>query len=167
MPTDNGQKFRDEWVRFWAPDADVNATAIADSALQRIFAYESYQSDLGATTNNSTMLDASVDIAFIVTSVKVSVSANVTSDNTNNAVFSLVYNNGNGGSDTTIATINTATTAGGGTGNITKDTPTTVTITAANSRVPAGQSVYWKVTKQGAGGLAVHHSFAVKARPIQ
>lgn len=171
MSVTNGQQFRDEWVRLWAPDADPTATAFVDSMLQQCFDLFDFCPDAGATTNSSVMVDSGTLVPIIITSVKVSLTANATVDNTNNAIFSLVFNNGNGGADTTIATVTTNAAATGinGGNNAVKDTPYTVPITAANSRVPAGSALYWKVTKGGGGGLAVTNgsSFSVKARPIQ
>jgi putative exporter of polyketide antibiotics len=90
----------------------------------------------------------------------------VTSANTDTAVFSLVYNNANGGSDTTIATINTATTAGGGSGNITAQIPVALTVTAANAVVPAGSLLAFKITKEGSGKASGSMGITVKAKPV-
>ncbi len=119
--------------------------------------------DAATSTSTTFTIDTSVPARFRVDSVKFVPHAAVTAENTNNATFALVSNNGNGGSDTTIATINTATTAGGGSGNLTADIGLAITITAANAVVSSGSQLQIKTTKAGAGGLSLPAgSFVVK-----
>lgn len=106
----------------------------------------------GNATSQHT-LDANTQFQVTAKSFKIITNANVTAANTNCATFALVYNNGNGGTDTTIATINTATTAGGGSGNLTVGVPFSVPLTAANVVVPAGSQIQIKVTKAGTPGM--------------
>jgi hypothetical protein len=121
------------------------------------FALVKYKADKNvdaATSTSSTFtFDYSTPNRFRVDAVKVVPHAALTSENTNNATIALVYNNGNGGSDTTVATINTATTAAGGSGDWTAGVGVAVTITAANAVVPSGSQLQVKITKNGAGAI--------------
>jgi hypothetical protein len=107
--------------------------------------------DAAAATAASFGLDPVTDVDFKVTSVRFTPGAALTSDDTNYATLSLVYNNGAGGSDTVVATATTKTSGGGGTGNWTADTPVTIAITAANAVVPAGSNLQFKIAKTGTG----------------
>jgi hypothetical protein len=164
MSIDTAGKFRDAFVAAFAPDLATAAVALVDGVLQTACDLNGFCPDAGATTNSSILLDFPTSQQYSVNAVKFSVTANVTADNTNNAVFSLVYNNGNGSTDTVIATCNTASAAAGGTGNITKDVPTACAVNALNATVPSGSAIYWKVTKAGAGGLVVTNGSSVCAK---
>lgn len=167
MSTDNAQKFRDAWVAFWGPDMSAAANSLCDAMLNQEFHVVSSQPlDASINTASTHTLDQNTGVTMLAKTFKVIVGTNVTADNTNNATIALVYNNGAGGSDTTVATINTAASAAGGTGNITAGTAYALTINATNARIPAGSQIQVKVTKSGAGGLALPFtSFDFKAAP--
>jgi hypothetical protein len=164
MSTDNAQKFRDAWVAFWSPDMATTALALADAMLQQEFRYNVSQPlDAAASTATTHTLDTKIGVTSLAKSFKVVTRANVTADDTNNATIALVYNDGAGGSDTTIATATTSTT---GTGNITAGIAYVFPITAANSRIPAGSQVQVKVTKNSSGVALSALSFEFKAAPV-
>lgn len=111
--------------------------------------------DAATSTSATYTMDYSVPTRFRVDACKIVPHASLTSDNTNNATFQLVSNNGNGGSDTVIATINTATTAGGGSGNWTADIGVALTVTAANAVVSSGSQLQLRQTKSGVAAVSV------------
>lgn len=168
---DNGQKFRDAWAATFGGGGNTTEAAYLD-ALTTI-RYNAVRGTVQAANVDSTVnsvwtatLDPNTAVKMQVTECKWTVDNAVTSVNTNVAILSLVYNNGNGGSDTTIATINTATVAGGGTGDLVAGTPVAVTINTTNMIVPANSCVAVKLTKSGAGGCATGtFSVSVKAKP--
>ncbi len=118
--------------------------------------------DAATSTTATYTLDYSTPGRFRVDAVTYVPHAALTADNTNLATLELGYNNGNGGSDTGIATINTAATAGGGSGNWTADIGVALTITAANSVVPSGSQVQWNLTKGGAAVVVPAGSLIMK-----
>jgi hypothetical protein len=122
--------------------------------------------DAATSTTSTYTLDYSTGPRFRVDAVKYVPHASLTSDNTNLATLELVYNNGNGGSDTVIATINTATTAGGGSGNWTADIGVALAVTAANAVVPAGSQVQLNVTKGGAAVIVPAGSLIMKGTRV-
>jgi hypothetical protein len=168
MSTDSASKFRDLFVAQFAPDMAAAAQSVVDGVLNQEFVYSKERAfDANSNSTSVHTLDMSTLNQMRVRTFKWSTRANVTADNTNLATVQLVYNNGNSGSDTVIATSNTATTAGGGSGNLTLEVPFAFTINATNAVVPAGSQVQVKVTKAGAGGLLLpHSSFEVKASPV-
>jgi hypothetical protein len=169
MSTDTNQKFRDTFVAAFAPDMNATATALVSAVLNQTVKYNCSQ-PLDASINTATThtLDASTLLAFRATTFKVMTHTTITSVNTNVAQFSLVYNNGNGGSDTlVVANITTATTAGSGTGDITAGTPYAFTINSTNASIPAGSQVQVKIIKSGAGGNALPAlSFELKGTAV-
>lgn len=168
MSTDNAQKFQDAFVAFFAPDMASAATALVTAALKNgSFRYNVSQPlDASVNTASTHTLDQSTGVTMLASTFKVVVGTTVTSVNTNVANIALVYNNGAGGSDTTLCSINTATTAGGGTGDITAGTAYSFALNASTSRIPSGSQVQIKVTKAGAGGVALPFlSFELKAAP--
>lgn len=110
--------------------------------------------DAATSTSATYTCDELVPRRFRVDTVKIVPHVALTADNTNNAVFQLVANNGNGGGDTVIATINTAATAAGGSGNWTADIGVALPVTAANALVAASSQLQLRMTKAGAGGIA-------------
>ena len=176
MSTDSGSKFRDAFVAMFAPDMASAATSLVDALIQTPFHYAvDRQADnvgngaagSGALANTSHTLDASTLAQFKVTGFKVTAHAAVTSDNSNFTWINLVYNNGAGGSDTVVATVNTATTLGGGTGNLAADQPKAITLVANNNVVvPAGSQLMIKTLKAGTGVSLPILSFDVKGAPV-
>jgi hypothetical protein len=122
--------------------------------------------DAATSTTSTYTLDYSTGPRFRVDAVKYVPGASLTADNTNLATLELVYNNGNGGSDTVIATVNTAATAGGGTGNWTADIGVAVTVTAANSVVPAGSQIQLNIAKSGAAVIVPAGTLIVKGTRV-
>ncbi len=118
--------------------------------------------DAATSTTSTYTLDYSTPGRFRVDAVRYVPHVALTSSNTDNATLELVYNNGNGGSDTVIATINTATTAGGGSGNWTADIGVALAITAANSVVPSGSQLQLNVAKSGAAVIVPAGSLIMK-----
>ncbi len=148
------QQFRDVFVAAFAPDLATAATSLVNNMLDRTVSFRTGTGVLDASTNTAGTytLDQSTSLPLTVKTFKVIVYANVTADDTNNATFALVYNNGNGGSDTTIASGNHATTGSGGLGTLTSAIATSISINSTNQVIPAGSQVQIKITKAGAGG---------------
>lgn len=156
-------KLQDIIKAFFAPDVGATAVGIVQGAFK--VQYRSHQNPdvnlalaagpattiAGNVAQTHTLSD-STPVELRITSFKVTATSTITSANTNVAQFALVYNNGNGGGDTTIASVNTATTAGGGSGDITGGNPYSVALTAANVDVPSGSCLQIKVTKAGVPG---------------
>lgn len=118
--------------------------------------------DAATSTSTAFTFDNSVPNRFRVDSCKIIPHASLTASNADNATLQLVANNGNGGSDTVIATINTATTAGGGSGNWTADIGVALTVTAANAVVASGSQVQLRITKSGAAVVVPAGSVVLK-----
>lgn len=169
--TDTGQKFRDAFAATFGGAGNTTEGALLDNMTQIRYVatrglYSLENADAALTTVHSYTLDPNTSVRMQITSAQLTPTNTLTAANTHTATFSLVYNNGNGGSDTTIATINTATTAAGGSGNWTAGIPVSLTITAANAVVPAGSLLAWKCTKDGNGAATPTYSACVKAKPI-
>lgn len=176
--TDTANRLLDLLRALFAPDMSTTALGIVDGAF-KICARAHQPADshiiLAGVTNIQlpntvaanvthvhTLFD-STPVAMRVETFKLTPQAAWTEANTNFSTFALVYNNGNGGTDTTIATANTA--VAGGLGNTTANTPAAFTVTAANAAVPSGSCVQIKVTKSGASGMQLPDiSFTVKSK---
>ena len=164
MSIDNAQKFRDAFAALFAPDMNATALALADSMLQQELSYSRSQPvDAAASTAGTRTFDQSTSFPMVVKAFKIITSGNVTADDTNYATVALVYNDGAGGSDTTIASKTTKIT--GGTGNLTAGIAYSFAITAANARIPAGSQVQVKVTKAGTGVSLPVSTFELKCAP--
>jgi hypothetical protein len=173
--TDNASKLLGALQAMLAPDMSSTAVGIVNGAFKVNFTTtRAIDSNLALAAGASTIagniasthtLSHSTPVQMTIESFYATSTAAITSANTNVATFALVYNNGNGGTDTTIASANTATTAGGGTGDFTAGVPLSISLTAANVTVPAGSCLQVKVTKSGATGKELSYmSFTAKAR---
>jgi hypothetical protein len=168
MSTDTGQKFIDAFASFFAPDRDATAVALAQNmAAVKYRIHQDKDANLTNVNGNGLVtdkqdyniahtytVDPSTLVRFKVSSFKMTAAVNIAAANTNYATVQLVYNNGNGGSDTVIAAANTENKSGS-LGAVTSAIPASFTVTAANAVVPSGSCVQIKVTKSGAGGLAL------------
>lgn len=119
--------------------ADSNVNLAAGPA-QTIAGNVAYTHTLCSNTQSQMTIEA----------FKITTTAALSQAATNIATIALVYNNGNGGSDTTIASGNTA--VAGGVANTTAGVPSAISITAANQVVPVNSCLQIKVTKSGASG---------------
>jgi hypothetical protein len=167
MSTDTAAKFRDALVGLMAPDMNSTATALVDGFLNQSVRYNVSQPlNTAAATASTHTLDGSTLLQMRVKTFKVITHANVTADNTSYATIALVYNNGNGGSDTTIALGNTANAgaAGAPTGDITALIAYSFTCNA--TPVPAGNQLQVKITKVSSGVALPALSFEVKGVPV-
>ncbi len=167
MSTDNAQKFRDAFVASFAPDMNSTATALVDKVLNQEFKYTvTHPFEANASSFAYWSMDQNTGVAMLCKSFKVIPSVTITGANTNVAIMALVYNNGNGGADTTIYSVNTAAANSGGSGDITANIAYSFTANTSNVRIPAGSQILLKVTKAGAGGLALPAcTFEFKAAP--
>lgn len=171
MSTDTGTKYRDALVALMAPDMNATATALIDNYTQI-----KYNCNRGTTPSANldaalagvytVALDHSTTVQMKFSSATVTFDNAITAANTDVAIFSLVYNNANGGSDTTVATINTAVSSIGGSGNVTAQVPVTLTINTSNATVPAGSQIAFKITKGGNGLASGSCHFVAKAKPV-
>ncbi len=164
--TDTASKLRDLLVGQFAPDGNATAVALVDAVLQKSCSYSvSCPLDASINTVSVDTLDTSTALRMKATSFKITALAALTETNTNLATMQLVYNNGNGGTDTVVALA--YTNIAGGLGNLVANTPAAFSITAANSIIPAGSCVQIKTTKSGAGGVALsYRSFHLKCTPL-
>ncbi len=164
--TDTGQKLRDVMVASIAPDMNATATGIVDSFLTKVCSYTvSCPLDASINTVSVDTLDTSTALRMKCSSFKITSHTALTETNTNLATIQLVYNNGNGGSDTVVALA--YTNVAGGLGNLVANTPASFSVTAANSVIPAGSCLQIKTTKAGAGGLALaYRTFEFKGKPV-
>lgn len=103
----------------------------------------------GNVTSTHTLC-ANTQVQQTFESFHITTNAAISQAATNLATIQLVYNNGNGGTDTVIAGGNTA--VAGGVANTTANVPSAISITAANATVAAGSCIQIKVTKSGAAG---------------
>lgn len=161
------RQYRDASVAFYAPDTNTVAIALVDAVLGQSFRYNVSQPlDADVNTTSTHTLDQATSCEWRIKTFKMIVGTTVTSANTSVANVALVYNNGAGGADTTIASANTATTLGGGTGDITAGIAYNFTLNTSNVVVPSGSQIQIKVTKAGASGKALPFtSFEVKGAP--
>lgn len=169
MPVDTGPRLQDSLTGMFGPIQSTTEKALVQNALCTV----RYNAFVGSAITNtaSTPLRVPLEYATLVqfrceaNTVKFIPNAALTADNTNATTLALVYNNGNGGGDTTIATINTATTAGGGSGNWTAGTGVALTVNT-QVVVPVGSQVELKVTGAGTtpplpqGAIVVHGRLA-------
>lgn len=166
MSTDTGAKFRDSLVGLLAPDMNTTAVALVDSFLNQEVRYTAAQPlNTAAATASTLTFDASTLLAMRAKTFKVITHATVTADNTNYATMALVYNNGNGGSDTTVATANTTIPgATAATNDITALIAYSFTCNA--TAIPAGSQVQVKVTKVASGVALPALTFELKGVPV-
>ncbi len=166
---DTGQKLADALAAMFAPDVDSDARAVAAGMFRvKYTATQPLDSNVQLAAGASTIagnvaythtLDPSTATQFRISTFHITGTAGVTSAAGNLALITLVYNNGNGGSDTSIGVYNTAATA------LTAGTPLSVSLTAANVIVPAGSCIQIKTTKSGTLGKELPAlSFGVTAR---
>jgi hypothetical protein len=167
MSTDTAAKFRDALVALMAPDMNATAVALVDNFLNQTVKYSAYQPlDTAAATASTVTVDQSTLLQMRVKTFKVITHADVVSDNTSYANMALVYNNGNGGSDTVIATANTANTGAAGTPTGTITAQVAYSFTCNATPVPAGSQLQVKITKVSSGYALPSRTFEVKGVPV-
>jgi hypothetical protein len=134
----------------------AEGTSTAESLCKAAFA--SYKCvvarglDAAAASNVALTCDDSTGVGLRITGVKFIPGAALTSDNTSYVSVQLVYNNGNGGSDTIVATANSTNTGATlGTGDWVANVGEALTITDANASIPSGSQVQVKFLKYGSG----------------
>lgn len=120
--------------------------------------------DGDASTASTYCLDNDTDARFRVDSAVFVPHAALTADDANYGTIALVYNDGAGGADTTVATLSTTIT--GGTGNWTAFVGEALTITAANAVVATGKQLAVKFTKTGTGVAIPAGSLIVKGTRV-
>ncbi len=167
MSTDSATKFRDVLVAMMAPDMNATAVALVDNFLNQEVRYNVSQPlNTAAATASTHTLDGATLVQMRAKTFKVITHANVTADNTSYATIALVYNNGNGGSDTTVALCNTANAgaAGAPTGDIVALIAFSLSCNA--TPIPAGSQLQVKVTKVSSGVALPSLSFELKGVPV-
>lgn len=90
----------------------------------------------------------------------------LTAHNTNYKTITVSSRTSAGASATTVASVNTKTSGGGGTGDWTAFSPVTVTLTAANAILPAGGMLTVKYLKSGNGVVIPAGVFVVEYKEI-
>lgn len=160
MPISTAGELREALYGLLGGNNSAAQTVIDNFVKVRYSAHK--MADAATSTSSTFTFDNNVPNRFRVDSCKIVPHASLTSNNTDLATLQLVANNGNGGSDTVIAAINTATTAGGGSGNWTADIGVALTVTAANAVVSSGSQLQVKITKGGAAVVVPAGSVIVK-----
>lgn len=179
---DNAGKLRDAIVALLAPDLGTNAVANVDTFLDGIFTFKvdrPVDSNVYTLTNaidtpntnaasvaSTHTLIPSTTCVLKANQFKVTVASNVTRANTNYATFALVYNDGAGGADTTIAS-NTTEAAGATNtiGALTAGIPASATINTSADTIPVGKCIQVKVTKTGTGFALPQLTMTAKFKP--
>ncbi len=158
--TDTASKLRDVLVAGLA-DGSTTSTGLVEGLLSNSLRYTwSRPLDVAASTASVDTLDASTALRMKVSSFKITAAVAVTETDTDLATLQLVYNNGNGGSDTVVALA--YTNIAGGLGNLTANKPASFSVTAGNSVIPAGSCLQLKTTKGGNGVALPYRSYEVK-----
>lgn len=159
--SDSGSNVRDS-LRAAMAAATATQQALVDNILARAAAKWSWNkapTDAAASTAYRIALDASLDFQTLISECKVVANTTVASDPANYATIALVYNDGAGGADTTIATLDTSATA------LTAKVARSMAVTAANQVVPAGKQLEIVITKAGTGVALPSVSAIVKGYP--
>lgn len=136
----------------------------ASKALIDAFSQVQYKADkvldAAAGTVSTYGLDDSTGARFKVTSAVYVPHAALTANDTNYGTVSLVYNDGIGGADVVVATMQTTITAG--TGDWVAFVNEPLTVTAANAVIPTGKQLAVKFTKTASGVAIPAGSLIVK-----
>lgn len=154
MATDTGQKLIDVMDASVTPDLTSAGKNVVEGFMQvKYVAHKNADANVNSTYTFT--FDSNVAVRFMVDTLKLTFEQAITETNTNLATFNLVYNNGAGGSDTTIATANTA--VGGGVTNTSANQPRSITLSSNTALwvVDRLSCLQLKITKAGAGGLAL------------
>src|SRR6185369_13915497 len=123
---------------------DSTGEAVVDNCISKVRWRGSFRADATAGDVGSLNLDI-LDRQTLITSVKILPDAAVTANGTNYKTFTLEYDDGAGGSATTVATVDTSAVSW------VANTPVSLTITAANALVAAGKQLRLKITKAASG----------------
>ncbi len=167
MPASSGKELSDSVLALFAAEGSDDSKDRAKDAFVGFKAIVAKPvrdvSDGGLTGNTHLTVDGSTGVGIRITSVKGAVQGGHVSDNTDYCSMQLVYNNGNGGSDTIVATANTTNSgATAATDTITEDQPFDFTLTDANVNIPEGSHVQLKLLKLGSGTNINCASFVIK-----
>ena len=163
MAASSGKQLSDAVLGQYAPEGTAATVALAKAAFVGFKGVVSRGLDATAAANVTLTLDQSTGVGVRVTSVAFVPGASLTSDNTSYVSMRLVYNNGNGGSDTIVAQANSSNSGAAlGTGNWTADIAEALTITAANAVIPSGSQVQVRFLKFGSGVNVPAGSVVVK-----
>lgn len=117
---------------------------------------------IAATTTMAVTVDDSTSQPIRLSQVTFVPNSALTANATNYKILSVVWNNGNGGSDTVLMRINTTPTANGGTGNMTAQRRYTLNTVSATD-IPSGSMVQFKVSHAGTGVALPIGSVIIKA----
>lgn len=139
---------------WWAQPADATIMNTAGNAI----------ATNEASVTQLFVLDPATDYQMKVEEYKVAATGAITAANTDFATFDLMYNNGNGGAFTTVASANTENKTGS-LGAVTANIPVAVTVTAANAVIPAGSQIVIRVSKSGAGKKLPQLTHVVRVKP--
>lgn len=152
MAATTGKELKDAVLAQFASEGTSAAESLAKAAFVGYKECLSRVADAAATTNVNLCADYSTGVGIRVTGVAFVPSAALTAHNTNYVSMQLVYNNGNGGSDTVVAMAN-STIAGAAlaTNDWVANIAETLTITAANAVIPSGSQVQFKFLKVSSG----------------
>jgi hypothetical protein len=140
-----GQKFRDSARRLYAA-ADSTGEGIVDELAGAKVRYQcEFPAETTAGTNHARNFGFGAPVRFKATAVRIRPSAALTANGTNFKTFNLKYDDGAGGSVTTVATVDTSAVSW------TAHVPVLLAITAANAVIPAGSQLRADHVASGTG----------------
>lgn len=160
MAAGSGKELLDAVLSAFAPEGTSAAQSLCKGAFAEFKARASKVIDSNATYNSTYTFDDSLAVGLRIRSCKFVPTEALVADNSNYADIDLVWNDGAGGADTTIASLNTKVT---GTGNWVADIAESLTLDNAEVKVAAGSQLQVKITKQGSGVAVPAGTFILKA----
>jgi hypothetical protein len=163
MAATTGKELKDAVLAQFASEGTSAAESLAKAAFVGYKECLSRGLDAAAGNHVNLCADYSTGVGIRVTGVAFVPSAALTANNTNYVSLKLVYNNGNGGSDTIVAMANSSNTGATlGTGDWVSDVAEALTITAANAVIPSGSQVQVKFEKVASGVVVPPGTVVIK-----
>jgi hypothetical protein len=171
------QDYKDITASLFAPANAAEASTVNNiAAVRKLWVMQAADATIMNTTGAAVatneasvtqlfVLDPMTDYRMVVQSYRVAATGDITAANTDFATFDLMFNNGNGGAFTTIASANTENKSGS-LGAVTANIPASVTVNTAAAAVPAGSQVIIRVSKSGAGKKLPQLTHVVRVEPI-
>lgn len=150
MASGSGKELESAVLAQFAAEGTAAAEDLCKAAFASYKCVVSRGLDATAAANVTLTCDDSTGVGLFITGVKFIPGAALTSDNTSYVSMQLVYNNGNGGSDTIVATANSTNTGATlGTGDWVAGVAEALTVSSAS--IPSGSQVQVKFLKYGSG----------------
>lgn len=154
-PVQTGTQFRDAAKRLFGSLDSTGDTNVDNFVGKRRYRL-SFMAD--ATAGDTANLNFEVlDEQVLITSVKILPDANLTANGTNYKTFTLKYDDGAGGSATSIASVDTSAVSW------VANQPVALAITAANALVASGKQLRMEITKAASGVATPNMTFLIDA----